>query len=514
MVLANRGEVPVGMDSMVTSTVNLIHVSSSVFGDGSLVKPCREDVAKVCPALAERWEARNDFAEWEFKIRDGVLWHDGTPMTAEDLKFWMDLAYNGVKGDKTRAPARYRTNFGPLNKVELLDQNRLRVTLDRRTAFLPDLMGLEQAVKVTHPRHLMQKKIEQGEPGASPQDLGFVGMGPFKLDKFDAATLVQVRRFDKYWEKDQGGRQMPYLDGIDFVVIKDATAMDAAFRTGRLDGTSKGLGHVLSPERKKTIEQALGDKVWFGEVGVTAMSVNFNVLRSGPWADARVRRAFALWLDKEQAIKAVSLGSGELHTGLSDPWRHPDWKSLPGFDISPQGRERAKAEAKRLLAEAGYANGWQEANYTCRKQWFVACEFVQAQLAALGIEAPIKFLDEAQWPLNLRQGDYNITNGGYDALMPENLDIRRATQSPASYTKHEDPAIDAFYARLGDATAQEQRVATYRELERYVLQEQAYVIPLLKEIGYLAYRSHVKNLPVAKLEYNFNNDFATTWLDK
>jgi ABC-type transport system substrate-binding protein len=360
----------------------------------------------------------------------------------------------------------------------------------------------------------MQKKIEQGEPGATPQDLGFVGTGPYKLDKFDAATLVQVRRFDKYWEKDQGGRQMPYLDGIDFVVIKDATAMDAAFRTGRLDGTSKGLGHILSPERKSAVEQALGNRAWFAEVGVTALSTNFNVLGGGPWADARVRRAFAHWMDREHAIKAISLGSGEPHTGLSDPWRSPDWKSLPGFDLAPEARAKAKTEAKRLLAEAGYASGWQETNFTCRKQWFVGCEFVQAQLAGLGIEAPIKFLDEAQWPLNLRQGDYTVTLGGYDALMPENLDIRRATLSPASYTKHEDPAIDAFYVRLADATTQEQRVAAYREMERYVLQEQAYVIPLVKETGFLGYRSHVKGLLVPKLEYNFNNDFATTWLDK
>jgi ABC-type transport system substrate-binding protein len=208
-VIANREDPPASWDPMFQTSISLGHVSGSVFGDGTLVRPCRDDLYKVCPALAESWETNPDFTQWTFKLRDGVVWHDGTKLTAEDIAFWVDLAYNGAKAaDKSRPVARFKAYFGPLDKVEAMDERTVRFNLKSPTPSFLDLIA-SRNVQIAHPRHLMAPKIAAGEVMVSPADVGYVALGPFKVDKIEKGSVVSVRKFDKYWEKDLEGRQLP-----------------------------------------------------------------------------------------------------------------------------------------------------------------------------------------------------------------------------------------------------------------------------------------------------------------
>ena len=130
-LIAQREDPPSAWEPMRVAGVNLGHVSRSMTGDGNLLKPCRDDVGKICLGVAERWEANPAFTEYTFKIRDNVLWHDGKPFTAEDVKFWFDLGYFGVKvGDKVRGPARAKAEMGEIKQVSVLPGNQVRVTLE------------------------------------------------------------------------------------------------------------------------------------------------------------------------------------------------------------------------------------------------------------------------------------------------------------------------------------------------------------------------------------------------
>ena len=102
-ITPNRADPPI-WDPMFTGTINLHGVSGSINGNGSLLKPCRDDTFVICGGLASSWESNADLTEWTFTIRDGVLWHDGIPFTVEDAKFWLDLHLKGA-GD-TRRPGR------------------------------------------------------------------------------------------------------------------------------------------------------------------------------------------------------------------------------------------------------------------------------------------------------------------------------------------------------------------------------------------------------------------------
>ena len=178
------------------------------------------------------------------------------------------------------------------------------------------------------------------------------------LDGYEPSSVLRLRRFDGYWERDAQGEALPYLDGIDFVITPDAAAMDAAFRTGRLDGGARGEGHYLTIERQRGYERDLGGDVWYGHMQGGLFRLAFNVLKEGPWQDVRVRQAISLWIDREAAIPGVLGGFGYVSPilGLTNPFTGSDFVTWPRF--SSGALDERRAEAKGLMAEAGFAGGF------------------------------------------------------------------------------------------------------------------------------------------------------------
>ena len=515
LLLANRGDPPAAFDPMRTSSIALHHVAGGLFGPGNLVTRCRQMMYMVCPNLAQRWTSNSDFTQWTFTIQDDVLWHDGTPFTAEDAKFWFELAAFGVEAQgRSRAPALFKGDLGDIEKVEALPGNRLRVTLGQRSRLYPAVLT-NPRLKIAHPRHLMEPRIRRGEVRVAPLDVGAVGTGPFKLVKYERGTRIQVRRFDGYWEKDAGANRLPYLEGIDFIIMPDPSAMDAAFRVGRLDGGARGEGHYLSVERKLGYDRDLGDRVFYAEMRGGMMRLGFNVLRQGPWQDLRVRRAVSLWLDKEAAIPSALGGFGYMGPpGPDQRFISPDFKSYPRFEASKL--EESRAEAKRLLAEAGFAGGF-EMGHLCRTRMVSRCEFLHAQLAGLGVDLRLHLVDEAAWNRGRVSLGYDTQPGAnFTAPVPEGTEsvFGRASRNPDAYAKHEDQRVDGLYVLLRRATNRDQRIRVWRELERYLVDEQVYVIPIAGTVQVLPYRSYVRGLVIPPEDGHTYTDFATVWLEK
>ncbi len=519
MTLANRTDPPARWDNMRTTTVSLQGIAASIFGDGALLQTCPHSVVTVCPYLAESWEINDDFTEFTFKIRDNVFWHDGKAFTVEDAKFWVDLAVFGYKsGDKERTPAIWKGAFGDLQSVDILDGNRLRLTLGSTTAlFLETIMNPRH--KNAHPPHLIKPQLDAGKTDIAPQDIGLVSHGPFKILDYDKGIRARVRRFDQWWGTDDAGRELPFLDGIDYAIFNDASPMDAAFRVGRIDGTARGNRFQLSGPRKAAIEREMGDRVWFSQTvsGGAGAGIAFNVLREGPWQDARVRRAIQFWIDKQESIAALSGGLAVLQGLLpgESPFTNPDVLEWPGWNQTTRAADRA--EAKRLLSEAGYAGGF-EMGHMCRRQWIDRCEFLHAQLADLGVDLKLHLVDDAGWNRGRVSTDYDTQQGTHaPAPFPESTVTFYGifSENPDTGPKHEDLKIKDFYDRLGAAAGNiEERTVIWREFERYVLLEQAYTIPLSNSLQVKAYRSYVKGLPTPAVDDRSLLEMSLVWLDK
>jgi ABC-type transport system substrate-binding protein len=362
----------------------------------------------------------------------------------------------------------------------------------------------------------MQPKIAAGDVMVSPADVGYVALGPFKVDKIEKGSIVQVRRFDKYWEKDADGRQLPYLDGIDFPIINDLSAVVAAFRSGRLDGGTRGLGFTLKPEQKAALQQSMGDQVWFAELGGQRETLWFNTLRDTPLKDVRVRKAIALAIDKREGIQAVESGNAFLSTlqNPKSPWPNPDWMSWPGYQAG--SRDQDRAQAKQLLADAGVASGF-ETTLFGQRTWQAEEEWLQAQLATIGIKAELDLVDVATYNERAARHDWNLQTGkGATITFPEGLGVLIDQLSIANnaFAVHEDPKVHEFFTRFDTARNMDERVQIYRELEKYVLVDQVYGVVLYDQVQTIPYRSHLKGIAVPQEDITANLSFATAWLDK
>ena len=515
LVLANRGDPPAGFDTLRTTSIALTHVGGSLFGPGNLVRRCRTNMFMVCPDLASKWIVEPGFKVWTFTLRPDVFWHDGTRLDAEDAKFWLELAAFGAGGGGEGAgPAYSRGELRLIEAVEALPNHQLRVTLKERNAQFLEVLA-NPRLKIAHPRHLMEQRMREGERDLTPLGVGLVGTGPFRLERYQPGALVQVRRFDGYWEKDGAGGSLPYLDGIDFAIMPEPFAMDAAFRTGRIDGGARGRAHYLSVPRKAAYDKSLGDEVAYARVGGETFRLAFNVLRPGPWQEARVRQAIALWIDKQSAVPLALGGFGwtSPDLGPENPFDKKLFLNWPKFDRG--SLEERRTEALRLMAEAGYADGF-TMGHACRAISVERCEFLQDQLSGLGVALRLDILDEGRWNVARVSLDHDSQQGaGTPSPIPEGKEsvYGRFSQHPDAYSKHEDTAIDGLFTRLRLALTLPQRVAIWRELERYIFTEQAYIVPIAGRIEVIPYRTYVKGMVLPPEDDHTHTEFATVWLD-
>ncbi|MEN8613674.1 ABC transporter substrate-binding protein [Dehalogenimonas sp. THU2] len=516
LVLANRSDPPSNFNSMRTSSIALHHVAGALFGAGNLVMRNRGNMYLPSPYLARRWYSNPDFTEWTFILERNVLWHDGTLFTPEDVKFWLDLAVFGAKvGDKVRAPAYYKGALD-IEKVEVIPTDQVKITLQNPNRFFPDVLA-DPRIKIDHPRHLMESRINAGEINLSPLDVGLVGLGPFEFDSYEPGSIIRVRRFGRYFESDAEGKKLPYLDGIDYIITSEALSMDIAFRTGRLDGTARGFGHYLTEQRMDNYVKDFGDDINFAKMDGGTFRLAFNVLKPGPWQDARVRRAIALWIDKKAAIPIVLDGFGWTTPEISpdNPFRDKNFVVWTRFDTGPL--EERRSEARRLLTEAGYAGGF-TMGYLCRAQNGIpGGQFLKDQLAGLGIDLQLRIVEEGEWNRGRVSLDYDSQSGNLSVLAtPEGTEgvYGRFSKSPDAYSKHEDAEIDRFYTIMKDATTYDRRVDVWYQLQKYLFMDQTYVIPIA-EITYVqAFRTWVKGLAIPPEDGHTFTDYSTVWLDR
>lgn len=517
LTLANRGDPPAGFDSLRTSSIALHHVGGALFGPSNLVRRCRQDFYKICPNLAEKWTVDQSHKQWTFSIRKDAYWHDGTPLTAADIKFWFDIAYYGTNiSDEYRPPAYFKSELGRIEDISILDTNRIQFNLIDRNPYFLDIIA-NPRFKIAHSRHLTIEHLNKGNTSVSPIEMGLVGLGPFKLNTYNKGSFIRLDRWNRYWEKSETGR-LPYLDRIDYVIMPDPFSMDVAFRTGKLHGGARGQSHYLTSERKSGYMKDLPGQVFFSETDGGNFRLAFNVLKDGPWQNPDVRRAIALWIDKRSAINSVLGGFGWTTPDLSPPniimpIGRSNLINWPRFDREPL--ETRRIEAKRLLQASGYGEGF-TMGHLCRSINPVPCEYLQSQLNGLNIDLQLNMVEEGQWN-NARGGlDYDSQQGRLTpSPIPEGTQsvYGRYSKNPDAYAKHEDTELDRMYHLLHDALQADRRSEVWRNIEKYLYVDKTYIIPIAEAINVIPYRTHVRNLPIPPEDTHSYTDFTEVWLE-
>ena len=275
---------------------------------------------RIVPELAESWRLLDD-TTWQFRLRKGVVFHNGEPFNAEAVRFTVQRVLDPNQKSPNRA------NIAEVSKVEVVDEFTVRlVTRQPYAPFLNRLIDFP----IVPPRYTAEK----GDQGLA---LRPVGTGPFKFVELVKDDRLVVEAFDRHW------RGAPRIRRITFRPVPEPFTRVAALRSGELD-----LITNLPPSLARELERVPGIKVqrvpstWMIYLGLNAFAK--------PLSDVRVRQALNYASDVDAIIKTVLEGNGRRTPGPLTP-------HMFGYDPGVKGYPYDPAKARRLLAEAGYPDG-------------------------------------------------------------------------------------------------------------------------------------------------------------
>jgi len=329
----------------------------------ALVKPMPEGT--YTPCLAESYNNSPDFRVFEFKLRKGVKFHNGDPMTAEDVVF----SFKRYKGRQAKF-------FQEITeKVEAVDSHLVRFHFKRP---FPDFLDYFLIGGTTVGWIAPKKYIEKvGDAGYKQHP---IGAGPYKFVEFVPGVKLVVEAFEDYW------RKVPNIKRMEFKLIPDGNTRLAMVKRGEVD-LSTLITDVLTEEVKKDPKLRLLTPLSPSKFPFT-LSAQWDP--KSPWSDVRVRKAASLAIDRQTLADIHSPGckpTGSLGLeGGSDPW-------VVQFPPDPYDPQRAK----KLLAEAGYPNGFAGGKFYPDTNYWASSEQVATYWKAVGINVEMVRLERPAW---------------------------------------------------------------------------------------------------------------------
>jgi peptide/nickel transport system substrate-binding protein len=451
---------------------------------------------KIIGDAATEWKISPDGLTYTFKLRPGIRFHDGAPLTAADVKATYDKIVfppAGVRSTRKNAHA-------AIAGIEAADPSTVVFTLKHPSASL--LGNLASPWNVIYPKKYLDK-----DPNYFKANV--MGSGPFKLKNYTRGSTFEGERNPDYFVKDR-----PYLDGYKFYISPETSVRAAALRSGRA-----WIEFRTMPQAEvEAIRKQLGDKVIVQDTpatGLFGIAMNQTIK---PFTDVRVRKALTLAIDRYTAGRVLyPIASLRDVGGLMRPateWAmaETELQKFPGFG---KDMEKNRAEAKRLLAEAGYPNGFKTVlkNRNVRVPYIDFAVFVVQEWRKVGIEAEHRPQETAAWFADGRDtGSFEvIVNGTFNYMDDPDLFLERYTTGDSNnWGRFSDPRIDDLFARQARTLDQAERKRLVNELEKIVL-ENAYHIPGLWWGRSVVHWAKVKNY-VAPPNHYSNQKLQDVWL--
>lgn len=384
---------------------------------------------KVIGDLAEKWDVSQDGKTYTFSLYKGVKWHDGAPFSAEDVAFTLELVRKPPKGFNSPRMELLKA----IDKIETPDKDTLKITLQYPSASFLRNLGDGRVLMI--PKHVFEAK------GNMKKDI--VGTGPYKFKSYDAGVSWSMVKNANYFIK---GR--PYLDGITWYIIPDVSTRFAALRTHRVQVTPWG-SQGLPPSLAEIVQKEMSDKIAVDIYPSLTLWHFWMPFGKAPWNDIRLRQAVELAIDRPNLLKVAAEGMGSISGFMpAGEWSLPkeDLAKMPGYR---EAKEADIAEAKKLMAEAGYAQGIKTVFITRNAtQYERAAVALKEQLARVGIEITIRLLDlptlqDLLYKRNFESALWPNASGfnDPDPIFADNF----LTGAPRNMSGFSDPQFDKWY---------------------------------------------------------------------
>ncbi len=386
---------------------------------------------KLVPSLAERWHTA-DNRNYTFFLKRGVRFHNGREMKAADVKYCFERARN----PETKHP--YAKDYEAVGDIIVKDDYTVTFALKNVNANF--LQNVARAGASIYPREAVDAL--KSHP---------VGTGPFRFEEWVRGDRVVLVRNGDYHVKG-----LPRLDRVTFRFVTDPNAVLAALKAGDVDASLFGLGpeHVQDLQKDARFQVITGDTT-------NDVILSMNNARK-PYGDVRVRRAITHGINKADVLKGAMFGMGKILGSNVDPLNpyYADMSKAMPYD---------PAKAKKLLAEAGYPNGFDtvlrvspQYDYTIRSGQVIA-----ENLKKVGVNVRIEQIEWGQWIARVfREADYDLSIIGH----AEAWDIKNYANAKYYY-RYDSPKFQALFARSEVTVDDKARREIYVDMQKLLVED-------------------------------------------
>ncbi len=494
-------DAPPSFDGHRETTYATVHTAAPYYSVLIRINPqnpssTTDFVCDLCTTMPEPTDGGKTFT---FKIRDGVKFHDGSPLTAADVAAsWNEIIFppKGVLSPRS-------SNFMMVDKVEAPDPTTVVFHLKfATTAFLPALADPFAWV--------YSKKILDKDPHWYEKNI--MGSGPFKFVSSEIGQSIKGERNPDYYHKGQ-----PYLDGIVGIYMPKQAARIDAIRADRAAIEFRGF----PPAARDQLKQELGDKITVQESDWNCGSVVTANHKKKPFDDVRVRRALTLAVDRWGGAPALAkiadvrtVGSIVFPGSPLAPSK-AELQTIAGFgpDI-----EKSRAEARRLLKEAG-AEGlsFELLNRNVDQPYKYVGTWLVDEWSKIGLHVTQRVVPTGPWFEAMRSGGFDVVlQANCHSVVNPVLDVQPylpPSVSAENYGYYEDQKeIDLYNTMLRETDPVKQRALMF-DFSKYVMDDQAHALMVLWWYRIVPYRSYVMGWKISPSHY-INQDLANIWLNK
>jgi peptide/nickel transport system substrate-binding protein len=494
-------DAPPGFDGHRESTFATVHGVAPFYSVLIRVNPdnpssTTDFVCDLCTAMPTPSDGGKTYT---FKIRTGVIFHDGTPLTAADVAASWQKIIDPPEGVLSARESYYMM----VDKVEAPDPTTVVFRLKFATnAFLPALADPFSWI--------YKKEILDKDPRW--YDKNIMGSGPFKFAGYEVGQSIKGVRNPDYYHPGQ-----PNLDGFTAIYApKQAVRIDA-IRADRAAGEFRGL----PPSARDELKRELGDKIVMQESDWNCGNVITPNHKRKPFDDVRVRRALALAIDQWHGAPALSrianvrTVGGIVFPGSPLAATKEELQTLAGYwpDI-----EKSRAEARRLLKEAG-AEGlkFELLNRNVDQPYKFVATWMIDEWSKVGLQAVQRVVPTGPWFESMRTGNFDVVvEASCRSVVNPLLDVQKYLPHdvfPMSYAQYEDKTSVDLYNKILHETDPAKQRALMRAFEKHVLDTEAHEMVMTYWHRIVPLRSYVKGWKISPSHF-LNQDLANVWLDK
>lgn len=442
----------------------------------------------LIPVLLEEMPTTDDGITYNFKLKKGIKFHDGTELTSKDVEFTLNRIFNPetqdlntwlcdmILGAKDMLEGKAETLAG----FKATDDYNFTITLEMPYAPFLSVLSCEQMM--IYPKEACEKAGDRWGIDT------FIGTGPYKLDEFVGKDYMHAKKFEEYH-----GDPVK-IDDL-YIYNMDANTSTMEYEAGNLDLVKMETKMVEPYKTNEFKDQLLKVDL----MGIIALNLNVNM---PPLDNQKVRQAMSYAIDKQSLVDNYLKGNGNPANSIIPP-------GIMGY---PEGREANKYDpekAKALLAEAGFPDGIQLETYVVEKDEAADIAVVlQEQLKESNIDLKVNLVDQATYVDMRKAGQVQcpVLTWYKDMPDPDNFTYTfyNSSGSQLFSSNWNDPETDELMIK-GRSLPEEERKPIYQKLEKLLVEDKVAMVPLYNPVFYYLQSPKVKGIRFIDSMIDFNN---------